>query len=69
MSDSALSKVGAVLGELDTQSDDFANARGVRNLFEKIVSAQANRLALVQDIDVSALQSLSEADVEAATAA
>lgn len=69
LSDSALSKVRNMLDGLDTHSDDFANARGVRNLFERIVSAQANRLALVQDIDVSALESLTEADVEAADAA
>ena len=69
LSDSALSKVSNVLDGLDTHSDDFANARGVRNLFERIVSAQANRLALVKDIDVSALESLTEADVEATNTA
>lgn len=41
----------------------FGNARGVRNLFEKIVVEQANRLAELKDIDVDTLMLITYEDV------
>lgn len=44
----------------------FGNARGVRNLFERAVSAQANRLATDPDITREDLMLLTAADIRAA---
>ena len=44
----------------------FGNARGVRNLFEKILVCQANRLASAQDVDRQALTEILPQDVRAA---
>lgn len=45
---------------------EFGNARGVRNVFEKVLSAQANRLATSAEITKEELMRLTKADVEAA---
>jgi len=42
----------------------FGNARGVRNFFEKIMKAQANRLIRHPDADEKQLQELTQEDVE-----
>lgn len=42
----------------------FGNARGVRNFFEKIIKAQANRLIPFPDADENQLSELSVEDVE-----
>lgn len=42
---------------------NFGNARVVRNLFEKTVECQANRLASVPDIDVSVLSAITKEDL------
>lgn len=42
---------------------NFGNARVVRNLFEKTVECQANRLASVPDIDVSVLSAITKDDL------
>ena len=44
----------------------FGNARGVRNLFERAVSAQANRLAGLADITREQLMQLTSEDIRAA---
>lgn len=44
----------------------FGNARGVRNLFERAVSAQANRLAKQENITRDALMCLTFDDIRAA---
>ena len=44
----------------------FGNGRGVRNLFEKILVQQANRLATMENITREDLMELTAADVEAA---
>ena len=44
----------------------FGNARGVRNLFERAVSAQANRLAARQDITRDELMLLTTEDIRTA---
>lgn len=45
----------------------FGNARGVRNVFERILSCQANRLAEKEQVSREDLMQLLPADVEAAT--
>lgn len=49
---------------LDTKG--FGNARGVRNLFERAVSAQANRLAALENITREQLMQLTSGDVRVA---
>ncbi len=46
---------------------DFGNARGVRNTFEKVISAQANRIASLPDITKEHLVHLTAEDVRMAT--
>lgn len=47
----------------------FGNARGVRNLFEKILVQQANRLAAMETVSREQLMELTVEDVEAARSA
>jgi hypothetical protein len=47
----------------------FGNARGVRNLFEKILVQQANRLAAMETVSREQLMELTVEDVEAARTA
>ena len=55
----------AYLTEAASQ-EDFGNARGVRNVFENILTAQAGRLAEMTDVTREALMQITEADVKAA---
>ena len=45
---------------------EFGNARGVRNVFEKVLSAQANRLASMKEITREELMRITKADVQIA---
>ena len=45
---------------------NFGNARGVRNLFERAVSAQANRLAKQKDVSRAELMLLTAEDIRIA---
>ncbi|MGN1408566.1 MAG: AAA family ATPase [Eubacteriales bacterium] len=45
---------------------EFGNARGVRNTFEKILTEQANRIALLETVSRDDLMKITEEDVEAA---
>ncbi len=47
---------------------DFGNARGVRNTFEKIISAQANRIASLANVTKDDLIRINKEDVEIAIA-
>ena len=55
------------LGSLDIKG--FGNARGVRNLFERAVTAQANRLAADADITKEDLMTLTADDLRACSTA
>ena len=44
----------------------FGNARGVRNLFERTVAAQANRLAALPDVTREMLMTLTADDLREA---
>ena len=50
----------------DNRDENFANARDVRNAFEKILANQSNRLAASADSDLTdaMLQEITLADVE-----
>ena len=48
------------------EAGEFGNARGVRNAFEKVLSAQANRLAAMPDITREELMHITKEDVQTA---
>ncbi|MBQ5886336.1 MAG: AAA family ATPase [Clostridia bacterium] len=48
------------------EAGEFGNARGVRNVFEKVLSAQANRLAAAKEITREELMHLTKEDVQTA---
>ena len=48
------------------EAGEFGNARGVRNVFEKVLSAQANRLAAAKEITREELMRLTKEDVQTA---
>lgn len=50
----------------NTGSIAFGNARGVRNIFERLLVAQANRLSAINSPDKDALMTIVEQDVAAA---
>lgn len=52
--------------DANTSSIAFGNARGVRNIFERLLVAQANRLSTASDLTKEALMTITEEDVEVA---
>ena len=62
-------EVRAFIQERNDGGISFGNGRGVRNLFEKILVQQANRLATMENVTREDLMELTAADVEAAPAA
>lgn len=50
----------------DARDEHFGNARTARNLFEKAINAQANRIAMKSEITNADLENLTEADILAA---
>ena len=46
----------------DNRSDNFANGRAVRNLFEEVITNQANRLAPKEEISDVELNTLTYQD-------
>ena len=48
-------------------AERFGNGRGVRNLFEKVLSAQADRLASLDEVTREMLMEITKDDVEAAS--
>lgn len=50
----------------NTSSIAFGNARGIRNIFEKLLVEQANRLSGEENLSKEALMCITEADVRAA---
>ena len=57
-----------ILAEKSMDSIGFGNARGVRNLFEKALSRQANRLAAMGDLTREQLMEIRPEDLEDAPA-
>lgn len=59
----AVEKIGEKLAAMSQEEKtDFGNARGVRNIFEKMVINQANRLVLLEEPTREQLMTLVEAD-------
>ena len=57
----------ALLDLLKVAAEDagrFGNGRGVRNLFEKVLSAQANRLAALDSVTREALMTIEKSDID-----
>lgn len=61
--DDALKEVEKYLSEKTRDSEDFGNARGVRNTFEKILTEQANRLASMDEVTKEDLMRITADDV------
>ena len=68
MDEAAKNAVRNYIEESNTSSIAFGNARGVRNIFEKILVEQANRLAAADHVDRDALMQITADDVKAARA-
>ncbi len=52
--------------EDEKRDEDFGNARGIRNLFERILIEQANRLAEAETVTKEILMTITAADIEKA---
>jgi hypothetical protein len=62
----AQEKVKELLSALhETRTDSFANARTVRNLFEKLLTIQADRLAGLENVSDEDLASILPEDLDA----
>jgi len=65
LDEAAAKQVQAYLQELyDLRDDNFGNARDVRNLFEKIVAKQANRVAAIENPSDEEILAIVPADLE-----
>ena len=69
MTDGARAAAADYIQAANTSSISFGNARGVRNLFERLLVAQANRLAGAENVTKDDLMTITEEDVQAARAA
>ena len=68
MEDAAKAAAREYIEASNTSSISFGNARGVRNIFEKLLVEQANRLAVEAEVTREELMCITEADVLAARA-
>ena len=68
LEESARSAAREYIEASNTGSIAFGNARGIRNIFEKLIVEQANRLSKEVNISKDALILITEADVLAARA-
>jgi len=65
LTENAEEKVKQMLEFLhETRSDSFANARTVRNLFERLLTIQADRLAELESVSDEDLSTITEADLD-----
>lgn len=65
LANDAKAELQRYLGNVQTAHSSFGNARGVRNLFEKILVQQANRLAAEETVTRDSLMELRLPDVQA----
>lgn len=62
--DDALSEVRAIIqNALNKKDQNFGNARYIRNLFEKVITQQANRLTIQTDITNEMLRQITVSDI------
>lgn len=66
LGEGAEEKIAAFIDEENDGGITFGNARGVRNLFEQVLTAQANRLAAMESCTREQLMEITADDVQAA---
>ena len=66
LSGDAKEALRAYIDDISADAQSFGNARGVRNLFEKVLINQANRLSQCPSIDRETLMSITSDDIGAA---
>lgn len=61
----AVERCGEMISQMsEEERKDFGNARGIRNLFERIVVNQANRISELNDPDIDTLTKITVQDVK-----
>jgi stage V sporulation protein K len=65
LEEDARSAVRQLIDEANTNSISFGNARGVRNIFERVLVQQANRLSALENPTREDLMAITVTDVEA----
>jgi SpoVK/Ycf46/Vps4 family AAA+-type ATPase len=65
LDEKAKDAVKLLIDEANTNSISFGNARGVRNVFERVLVEQANRLSTLENPTKEDLMAITTADVEA----
>lgn len=68
LADEAKAELGGYLADVQRLQPTFGNGRGVRNLFERVLVQQANRLAAAEQVTREQLMELSLSDVQGALA-
>ena len=68
LDEDAKKSVRLLIAERDADAVSFGNARGVRNLFEQVLTAQCNRLAAREALTREDLMKLTAEDVDAVRA-
>ena len=66
LDEDAKEEVYNYLKEVEPMASDFGNARGVRNIFEKLLIEQANRIAELETVSKEDLLRITKSDVLAA---
>ncbi|MBR6219787.1 MAG: AAA family ATPase, partial [Clostridia bacterium] len=69
LTDEARAAVKDYIIAANTSSESFGNARGVRNIFERVLVTQANRLAQLPEVTKDDLMTITTDDIAAAQAA
>ncbi len=64
LTDEAKAELQSYFEAVSAEAGEFGNARGVRNTFEKILSAQANRLAVCTDVTREMLMEITGEDIK-----
>ncbi|MBQ2954937.1 MAG: AAA family ATPase [Clostridia bacterium] len=64
LDDSGRAAVKAQINKENTNSISFGNARGIRNIFERVLVAQANRLAAMENVTREDLMKITSEDVD-----
>ena len=64
MDEAAKEAVKAQIDKENTNSISFGNARGIRNIFERVLVAQANRLAAMKNVTREDLMKITAEDID-----
>ena len=64
LDEAAKEAVKAQIEKENTNSVSFGNARGIRNIFERVLVAQANRLAAMENVTREDLMKITAGDVD-----